>query len=135
MSETNEWPEAVLKALADQGINVPGSGDPPPAKGKDSRIVYGVGCTWWDDIYKIGRTPPALPGGHRLPCCPHCSGLLMEMQDMAAWMKNVDRFEAAGHPGYSKLLEWQRGKCFKTMAAARAAYTAETGIALNWNQP
>lgn len=106
--------------------------------GKDTRIVYGVGCTWWDDIYKIGKTPPfTVPGDGRdipvrvspgLPCCPHCKGLLMEFPNLEAWMKNVDKFEADGHPGYRGLLEWQRGKCFKTMPLARAAYKAETGI-------
>lgn len=94
----------------------------------DTRIVYGVGCTWWDDIYKIGKTPPFGPRGASLPCCPHCKGLLMEVPDIAAWLRPVPDFEANGHPGYGEMLKWSRGKCFKTIVELRAAYKAETGI-------
>jgi len=90
---------------------------------KDTRIVYGVGCTWWDSIYKVGHTPPM--NGHRLPCCPHCGSVLMELPDEAAWWKGVDRYEADKEPGYRKLVEWQRGKCFPNMGVARVAYAAE----------
>lgn len=151
MSDTKEWPESVRRALADGGINLPGSGDPPPTSGKDTRIAYGARCLWWDSIHKVGNTGPftvprpfeprgtgarfgdgnlrQAPG---LPCCPKCRGLLLEVPTLDAWMDNVDKHEANGHPGYRAFLEWQRGKCFKTMPEAKAAYTAETGIALDW---
>lgn len=94
----------------------------------DSRIVYGVGCTWWDDIYKIAKTPPLGPGRASLPCCPHCRGLLLEVPNMDAWMKNAPAYEADGHPGYVEMLKWSRGRCFKTAAELKEAYKAETGI-------
>lgn len=95
---------------------------------RDTRIVYGVGCTWWDDIYKIGKTP----GPISLPCCPHCRGLLLEMPTIDDWYKGIPKFEAAGHPGYGKMMDWARGKCFPNMDVLKKAYTAQTGIAVAW---
>lgn len=82
-------------------------------------IVYGVHCTWWDDIGKICRLPSQ--SGHSLPCCPHCYGLLFQ-QDEPKWWADVDKFEADGHPGYRAMIEWQRGKCFPNTTAMKDAY-------------
>lgn len=101
----------------------------------DTRIVYGARCLWWDSIDKVGRTglftysigPASLRTSPGLPCCPHCKGLLFEMPDMNAWMAGVPAHEAK-HPGYTEMLKWSRGRCFKTAAEQKAAYKAETGI-------
>lgn len=90
--------------------------------GKDTRIPYGSNCTWWDSIDKVGTL--AMDGGHRLPCCPHCRGVLFEVESEDAWFAGVDRYEAAGHPGYRAMVEWARGKCFPNLAAVQAAYEA-----------
>lgn len=82
----------------------------------DSRYVYGAHCTWNESIYKVGH----LPGG--LPCCPHCGSVLFEMDSEKEWWKGVDRYEADGHPGYRKLAEWSKGKCFKNFDEMNEAY-------------
>lgn len=88
---------------------------------RDARIVCGANCTWWGIIYDIAKR-----GG--LPCCPHCGSMLYEYPSMTEWWASVDRFEAAGHAGYHKLIEWTRDKHFKTSKDAVAAYKVETGI-------
>lgn len=91
----------------------------------DQRIVYGARCSWWDSIDKIGKTAPG-PSGHALPCCPHCSGVLFEVQSEAEWWAGVDKYEREKpEPGYRQFVEWMRGKCFPGYVAARAAYDAE----------
>lgn len=84
-------------------------------------IRSGARCTWWDSIGKVGLTSPG-PSGHRLPCCPHCGGMLFEMENEGQWFAGVDRHEVNGHPGYRAMIEWSRGKCFRNFAALEAAY-------------
>ena len=91
----------------------------------DDRIVFGMRCVWWDGIEKAGKL--ATPSGHGLPCCPHCSSPLMQMDDPATWWGQVEKHEANGHPGYRAFIEWMKGKCFPDMAAAKAAYEARPG--------
>lgn len=88
---------------------------------KDTRIPYGARCTWWDSIDKVDHTA-AGQSGHALPCCPHCGGMLFEVQSEKEWFDGADRYEANGHPGYRSMLEWARGKCFPDFAALKAAY-------------
>lgn len=89
---------------------------------KDTRIPYGASCTWWDSIDKVGTKESA--GGHKLPCCPHCRGMLFEMSTPEEWFEGVDRYDASGHPGYRAMIEWARGKCFPGLTALKAAYDA-----------
>lgn len=89
----------------------------------DKRIAYGVGCTWWDSIYRVGKTP--MSGGISLPCCPFCKSMLFEVPSEQSWFAGVDAHEKDGNPGYRKLIEWNRGKCFKNMADLKKAYEAE----------
>lgn len=84
---------------------------------EDTRIVYGATCTWWDSIHKIGLRSS-------LPCCPKCRGMLFEMNSEKIWWKNVEAHESAGNPGYRKLIEWARGKCFRDMKELTAAYAS-----------
>lgn len=90
---------------------------------KDTRIVYGVGCTWWDGIDKIGHTPKR--DGVSLPACPHCGSVLFEMENEREWFDRVDKHEERGNPGYRKMIEWARGKCFPNYKAVQSAYAAE----------
>ena len=89
----------------------------------DTRIPYGIRCTWWDSIDKVALTPPG-PSGHQIPCCPHCGGVLFEVESEAKWFEGVDRHEANGHPGYRAMVEWSRGKCFPNYAALESAFAA-----------
>ncbi|TAL28984.1 MAG: hypothetical protein EPN98_21315 [Phenylobacterium sp.] len=91
----------------------------------DRRIVYGANCVWWDSIDKVAAKPT--PSGRGLPCCPHCGSVLMEVPSIEHWNRNMDRYEADGHPGYRAMMEWSRGKCFPTMTALRAAHEAGRG--------
>lgn len=106
-------------------------------------IVYGTGCVWWDWIENCGKTPAISVRGidgreyprHSLPCCPHCGGVLYQI-DPETWFGKADRYEYEGrdgdgpHPGYRAMLEWQRGKCFPTLESVAAAYLKETGISV-----
>lgn len=88
----------------------------------DNRIAYGARCTWWDGIRKVGKSPPG-PSGHSLPCCPHCRGMLFEMENEGKWFEGVDKHNTAV-PGYRAMVEWARGKCFKNYAELQRAYDA-----------
>jgi hypothetical protein len=78
-------------------------------------IVYGANCAWWDSIDKTSRIP-----GTSLPCCPHCHSVLfqMEEEDWNAGIAIVDRKT----PGYAAMIEWSRGKCFRSFKELQAAY-------------
>lgn len=86
----------------------------------DTRIAYGAQCTWWDSIQKVGVRG-------RLPCCPHCGGMLFECPNEEGWNALIDAM-AAEHAGYRAYIAWVRGRCFKTWEAARAQYKTETGL-------
>lgn len=77
----------------------------------DRRIAYGATCTWWDDIGKVGKTKG---GEFSIPCCPHCGGILFEIENIGQWWRGVDAHEANGNPGYLRMIEFGRGKCYKT---------------------
>lgn len=83
----------------------------------DNRIVYGALCIWWDGIEKVGRNGV-------LPCCPHCKGVLFEMNSPKQWWDGVEAHEANGHPGYRDFIEWLKGKCYPTTHEAKKAYEA-----------
>lgn len=87
----------------------------------DRRIAYGAGCLWWGPIQAVGVTV----GG--LPCCPQCRGLLFEMDSEAVFLAAAKRYEEdQARPGYVTFIRWLKGRCFKTQAAAEAAYAADT---------
>ena len=83
---------------------------------RDTRIVYGARCAWWDSIDQVGKHPSGLP------CCPHCKGMLFQLDSEAEWWGQIDRHEAEGHPGYRAMWEWSRGRCFPDFEAMQAAY-------------
>ncbi|WP_026783127.1 hypothetical protein [Pleomorphomonas koreensis] len=85
---------------------------------KDKRFVYGARCCWFGSISEVGHTNIGLP------CCPHCGSVLYEMPDEATWWDGVDRYEAAGHLGYRAMVEWMRGKHFRSPDEGAAAYAA-----------
>ncbi len=87
----------------------------------DERVVYGACCVWWDSIYKVKVNTAGLP------CCPFCSSVLLEVENEKKWYEWTDKYEADGHRGYRKFIEWLRGKCFPTMRAAALEYEAKTG--------
>ena len=90
----------------------------------DTRIAYGVHCTWWGGIAEVGTRRSAAGA---MPCCPHCKNVLFEMPDEKTWFENVEKYAADGHPGYVALMLWLRGKCFPTFQDAERAYAAEKG--------
>jgi hypothetical protein len=85
----------------------------------DTRFCYGATCTWFGPIAAVGAL-----GERALPCCPHCRGVLFEMENEAEWWSGVDRYERDGHPGYRAVQEWQRlhSTCFPTFDKLTAAY-------------
>jgi hypothetical protein len=90
----------------------------------DTRIAYGANCPWWDSIDKVGSNGKGPLGS--LPCCPHCKGVLFEMDDEEEWFRGVDAHEKNGAPGYRAFIEWLRGKCFRGgYPEARRIYDAQ----------
>lgn len=85
-------------------------------------IAYGARCLWWDDKAKVGlrRTGNFDPP---LPCCPHCGGMLFET-DEAQWWTNVD-LHTQQQADYRAMVEWARGKCFKTLTDLVNAWAAQ----------
>ncbi len=83
---------------------------------RDRRIVYGARCSWWGSIDEVSTTASGLP------CCPHCGGVLLEVDSEKEWWAGVDQFEADGHPGYRAFLVWLRGKCRPSVEMARAEF-------------
>lgn len=86
---------------------------------KDKRIVYGAQCVWWGSISEVATRGPM-----KLPCCPICKGMLLEMDSEDDWWAGVDRQEAI-NPGYREFIQWLRGKCFKTHVKARDVFNAK----------
>jgi hypothetical protein len=78
--------------------------------------VYGVNCTWYDDKANAATTGTGRTG-HVLPCCPHCGGMLFEI-DTPVWDDAVHRRLAfatfADRTDYPDMIAWARGKCFPT---------------------
>ncbi len=103
-----------------------GDGEPPAAQGSgDRRIAYGARCTWWDSIDKVGRRHVEQFAGaglegkgtrqrYPLPCCPVCSGMLFEVDSIETWNAGVAKQETTS-PGYTALIEWGRGKCYRSI--------------------
>lgn len=83
----------------------------------DTRIVYGALCIWWDSIHKATRNAVGLP------CCPHCSGVLMEVPDEKTWWDPIkEHAKKENKPEYVDLWKWMQGRCFKTFKDAEQAY-------------
>lgn len=83
------------------------------------RVTYGARCSWW------GLITEAATRASGLPCCPHCHGVLFEVADEATWWAGVDAHEANGLAGYRAFIEWLRGRCFPSVAAARDVWEAQ----------
>ncbi len=94
----------------------------------DTRFVYGARCAWFGPISAVGTTRGGRIG---IPCCPHCGSVLYEMDDEATWWAGVDKFEANGHPGYRKFVEWCADKHFMSSSDGVVAYQSETGIEIS----
>ena len=85
------------------------------------RVVYGARCSWWGSITDVATKPSGLP------CCPHCGGVLMEVDNEGVWWTGARRYEADGHPGYVDFLTWLRGRCFPSLEHARTVYDGPRG--------
>lgn len=117
---------------------------------RDTRYCYGASCTWCGPIEEVGSTEKHPRWAHNrvgkpdrlsasdygLPCCPHCGGMLFEMQSAKQWWKGVDDFAAGRyengkpHPYYADMWRWQRTQktCFAKIEALRDAYEVKTGF-------
>lgn len=78
----------------------------------DRRVVYGATCAWWDYIDKVAVL------GNGLPCCPHCKGVLFEL-DRGEWEEGIEeRMKKTNNPGYPIFMTWLKGKCFRNLTEA-----------------
>lgn len=86
-------------------------------------VVYGANCCWWDYIENAGSIET--PGGHNLPCCPHCGSVLLQINEKE-WWEAAQRYEKdKPEPGYVEFIRWLRGKCFKRIGLAKFSYDVE----------
>jgi hypothetical protein len=74
-------------------------------------IFYGAHCTRWEMPEKAGRR-----GEPTIPCCPHCNGVLFQIESEVHWIADALRHENNGHPDYASILRWGRGQCFPNAA-------------------
>jgi hypothetical protein len=86
------------------------------SKEHDPRIVYGAQCTWWGSIYEVSTQ-----NKYKLPCCPHCGGMLCEVKNSRVWDDLVRKYEVT-QPGYAEVLFWGRGKCFRSYKQLEDAF-------------
>lgn len=100
-------------------------------------VVYGARCTWWDYIENAGSRPmPPMQERDRfgrptgrvrqspgMPCCPHCSSPLFQM-DVADWKKGIEA-QAEKERGYHDLIGFAKGKCFPNFEEVRKAFAAQ----------
>lgn len=114
----------------------------------DTRIAYGARCTWWGPIAAAGTTHSG-----RLPGCPHCRGVLLEMPSEDAWWESVEDGITSGRVAemlpeladpaeYRAFLRWlPNQRCFSTPEGqpdfhlAATAFAIDTGIALGNEDP
>jgi len=81
----------------------------------DTRITYGACCTWWNSIQKTSSQSSGLP------CCPHCGGVLFETENEDEFWRGALEYEKT-EPGYTVMLRWMRGRCFRNFNEAKQAY-------------
>lgn len=79
--------------------------EPARATTSDRLVVYGATCTWWgmisDSVHVPGRMPPG---------CPHCKGVLFQM-DLDTWNKGIKAHaEKSGDVHYQEFVQWLRGQ-------------------------
>lgn len=85
----------------------------------DRRVVYGARCAWWDYIDKVAVD------GSGLPCCPHCNGVLFEM-DRGEWEEGIEKHtKETNHLNYPIFMAWLKGRCFRNSTEAFKAFEAE----------
>lgn len=91
-------------------------------------IAYGARCSWWDAKENAGTRESGYKGVPGLPCCPHCGGVLFEIEERT-WNLGVETREAfkwaAERDDYPELVAWSRGRCFPDPDAMLAGWVAE----------
>ena len=83
-------------------------------------VIYGAQCSWFG---KFGENSN-LGGPLGLPCCPHCKGVLLQM-DKVEWDRDVANYtQRPGNEDYPKFLTWAKaqGRCWPTFKLARKAF-------------
>lgn len=76
---------------------------------KDTRVVYGAVCTWWDTIDKVSTTQSGLP------CCPHCGGVLYQMESEEEMRSQNARISKRFGIDYQAAMDWCRDKCSRAL--------------------
>ncbi len=89
---------------------------------EDTRYVYGINCSWHDSIHKAATRHES-----GLPCCPICAGMLMECETEEKFFKGAEEMNFTT-PNYLTFINWNRGKCHKTIRIAADKFTLITGL-------
>lgn len=88
-------------------------------------IAYGARCSWWDAKENAGTRESGYKGVPGLPCCPHCGGVLFEIEERT-WNIGVETREAfkwaAERDDYPELVAWSRGRCYPEPDAMLAGW-------------
>lgn len=101
----------------------------------DDRIVYGIRCTWWDSIDKIGFKPAAKRDEDQTPkpCCARCGGPIAVLP-LYNWQQAMIKAENL-HAGYAEFLSWCRSRCYRSYEEAAEYYTKLTGCQVETDVP
>ncbi len=88
--------------------------------------TYGIGCTFHGPITKVGKHPET----EGLPCCPHCNGMLMQVENESAWWAGIQKAEEQGNTNFFVFMKWvgHQEKCWKNVKEAAEAFTNAHGI-------
>jgi hypothetical protein len=89
---------------------------------------YSASCCWWTSFPEdLGRLPPikynyvtklvmSNPGGHQLPCCPHCKSVLLQAPlgpFIESAMKNPNHYGRLGLRVFEMSHHRNIGRCFQ----------------------
>lgn len=90
----------------------------------DRRYVYGALCTWHGPMSAVIKSPI-----NGLPACPHCNGLLFELDSKEQWLEPIKRVDTQVE-GYATFMEWvgTYGRCWPNYRHALVHYKTVTGI-------
>jgi len=85
--------------------------------------VYGACCCWHGALSSTKRNSMDLPG------CPHCGGVLLQVDNEQEWWRGAREHEDSGHPGYVGFIKWigEQPRCFKDITVAKQTYETTTG--------
>lgn len=97
-------------------------------------IFYGANCTFWTDDEKELSSIPESGPKEGLPCCPHCKGVLFQIEKRE-WEESAEQYEDAWSSDPNNPLGWnwtyhkflrkvrESGTCFSDWGKAKIHFS------------